>query len=88
MNNKQISQEHSEQILEKMFNIIGLEFDKNFIKQENWYQKNTWTKEQEQEFIVWLANFLVKNKYVLKSIAKHEAEKIVGQYGWKTRNVL
>jgi hypothetical protein len=88
---KGISEEHSVQILTKMCEMIGLSYDAvKFIKPD-WFSLHTWTPEEEEEFINWLAGFLLKHKYVTgvssrknKERARHEAQKINAMYGWRT----
>lgn len=83
---KEISQEHSVLILEKMCAMIGLSYDAVKFIQPNWFELHTWTLEEEKEFIEWLARFLIDHKYVRPrwKQAIHEAEKINMNYGWKT----
>lgn len=89
--------EHSKIVLQKLLDVVDAgnvdDFD---FKKDNWYRDYTWTEEQEGEFIQWLAKFLKKHKYSPKrgrrhypdgtsrSIAEHDARKIVFNYGWKT----
>ncbi len=88
---KKITKEDSIAILRKMCEVVGLSYDAVSFMQPNWYELHTWTPEQEQESIEWLAGFLLKHKYVTgissrknKERARHEAQKINMQYGWKT----
>lgn len=82
----EISREDSILILEKMCSMIGLSYDAVKFIRPNWFELHTWTPEQENEFIGWLAEFLIKKKYVRdKKRARHQAEKINMQYGWKTK---
>ena len=82
---KNITVGHSKEILEKMFEVVGLKYNPELLKKNNWYQKASWSAKTEQEFIKWLEVFLFKNKYVRKSKANHEAIKMVGTYGWMTK---
>ena len=82
---KNITVGHSKEILEKMFEVVGLKYNPELLKKNNWYQKASWSAKTEQEFIKWLGIFLYKNKYVRKGEANHEAIKMVGQYGWMTK---
>jgi len=82
---KDISKEHSVEILTHMCEMIGLSYDAVKFIRPDWFQLHTWTPEEENQFIDWLAEFLVKHKYVkIKRRARHEAEKVNMQYGWKT----
>jgi len=82
-----ISTKHSEEILKKMCEYAGVkDTDVDWTDRE-WFTQHTWTAKQEQLFIWWLAGFLIKNKYARlgKNHALHEASKMVGDYGWKTK---
>mgnify|MGYP001612031609 CR=1 FL=1 len=83
---KELTTEHSEEILRKQCEWIGVDYDKVDFTKRDWYVQHTWTPEQEKGFIDWLARFLIVNDYVYARWrqAVHEAQKINGMYGWKT----
>lgn len=49
-------------ILNYMCEMINVDYNTINIKEENWYQKHSWTIEQEKIFINWLTDYLHKNK--------------------------
>jgi hypothetical protein len=81
----EINLEHSDEILKKMFNVIGLKYDQDWIAATpEWFQKFSWTRaEYKEEFLTWLTNFLIEHKYATRKRARHQAEKFNAWYGWK-----
>ena len=75
------------EIMERLFDVIGLEFKEETVKEEDWYLKHSWTKKQEEEFIAWLTKLLVKKKRLNKTIAQKNARFFVFSYGWKRSDV-
>lgn len=71
------------EIMERLFEIIGLKFKEDIVKKEGWYTEHTWAKEQEEEFTQWLTQLLAKKKRLGKTRAKSEAQFFVFAYGWK-----
>ena len=80
-----------QQALNKMFEIIGIKPPKNFdYKKSDWFTKYSWTFTQEQEYMDWFQEFLVKN---WEGITRHKprnkkqrlkaTQEFVFQYGWK-----
>lgn len=90
--NKNIQEPHTAEILTKMCEMVGVDYKTFDFNQPNWYWQHTWTKEQEAEFITWLAQFLLKHKYTRKGKYRgedkptYDAKKIVWNYGWKVSN--
>lgn len=72
------------EIMERLFAAIGIEFKEEIVKEEDWYLKHTWTKEQEEEFTIWLTKLIMKKKARNKTRAQKEASFFVFAYGWKT----
>lgn len=87
---KMISAEHGEVILTEMCKRVGVDYKTFDFKQNSWYSKHSWTKEEEESFRVWLGKFLVKYKYVTSGNYRgqnhgyYEAGKLIMNYGWKT----
>ena len=89
----EISTEHSKEILNKMCEWINIDPKTVDWTDREWFTQHTWTAEQEQKFIDWVAGFLLEKKYVRgpisrtnKKTAHHQATKIVANYGWKTQS--
>jgi transcriptional regulator of NAD metabolism len=81
-------------IVKHMCEIINIDYDTINTKEEDWYQKHSWTIEQENNFIDWLANYLYTNKQArlelynvshkfTKTQCKKKAGFFVFNYGWK-----
>lgn len=83
------------EILEEMFSRVELEFNMNFILQPEWYLKYSWTEQQEDEFIEWLIEYMLKNKdardelmiipYKNKKFIKEWVNEFILNYGWRTQ---
>lgn len=89
--NKEISLEHSQEILVEMCKGIGMNVSDVDFTLPNWFQTHTWTGEQEESFRIWLGKFLVDHKYAKKgkyrgqNAGYYEAGKIIFNYGWKLK---
>lgn len=80
-------------ILLKQCEIVGADYNKIDFKKENWYWDYQWTKEQEQEFKLWLIDYIKNNKEArnelmsIPSVNKKFLEKFANEfimnYGWK-----
>lgn len=87
----QISVEHSQEILKEMCKRVGVDYDTFDFSKKDWYWEHQWSAEQEENFRVWLGKFLKKHKYVGSGTKRgedwgyYEAGKIIGNYGWKTK---
>ncbi len=60
------SSKYMEEILTEMFRIVGAEYSKKFLEQDQWYTKYEWTEEQQLDFEKWLYNYLKTNKEAKK----------------------
>lgn len=89
MMNNTITKDHSVEIMTKMCDAIRVDYKDVDFQADHWYWSHTWTKEQEEEFRVWLGKFLVKHKYATKGKKRgqnagyYEAGKLIMNYGWK-----
>lgn len=81
-----ISGKHSEEILKKMCEWVNADPDSVDWEDREWFLQHTWTAEQEQKFIDWVADFLIKHRYTRlgKKFARSQASMFVANYGWKT----
>lgn len=73
--------------LNKMFQMVGFEgFDAEFVKQDNWFSKRTWSEQDRETFRNW---FLAEAKTKMKW-GKNSAEKEYSYFdlmwGWSTPN--
>lgn len=72
-----------EDVLEKLFEVVGQEYSEDFCKESEWYLKYSWTEEQEESFKDWLISYIRnKDKTTIKE-AKRQAGLIILNYGWK-----
>lgn len=70
--------------LKKMFKYVDLEYpNPEFVKQDNWYDKKTWTEKDRTEFKTWMEK-LLKKRY--PSMSRRGIDLEVGvfmlSYGW------
>jgi len=84
---------HLQQILRQMCYVIGVDPETIDFGQHDWYMQHTWTQEQEQEFKIWLTDYIYNNNEARKEILefprkdKKHCEKAASEflfnYGWK-----
>jgi hypothetical protein len=87
---------HLEIILVKMFEIVGETFTKEYVQEDNWYWKHTWTTSQEKAFLDWMIRYIMSNKeatFELSGRSSLRAREIpelvkafVWNYGWKVQD--
>ena len=81
-------------VLKEMCSRVGVEYADVDFSQDNWYQKHTWTRIEENKFIEWYAQFLRSMgprremcKYPSLVRSKPDrlkfAAKMVAEFGWK-----
>jgi hypothetical protein len=70
--------------LEQMFKVVGFEeFDKKFTQQKDWFQKKTWSSQQEQDFKSWFVATARKKLRWSKKTAEKEFSWFNFMWGWK-----
>ena len=70
--------------LDKMFQYVGFEkLDEEFVKQDDWYQKKTWTQEQADRFKQWFIQECRKDLNCTKTMAEKEHAWFDLRWGWK-----
>lgn len=88
-------EKHITIILKEMCNRVGQDFhDVNF-KSKDWFQKNTWSEKEQENFSKWLEDYLYNNKEAREELMalSHKNRKsiriVVGwfmlNYGWKIK---
>jgi hypothetical protein len=86
---------HLEIILTKMFEVVGEKFTKEYVQEDYWWLKHTWTHAQEKAFLDWMVRYVMNNKEACLEISgRHglrarDITSMVGIfvcfYGWKTQ---
>ena len=71
-----------EKLLTEMFKIRGLKFTKDFCKQEMWYKKYTWNKQEEDKFKEYFIKEHIKYFKSSKKQAEIDFEWFNLLYGW------
>jgi len=93
---EKISNRYLIRILKEMCKRVSANYDEIDFTKELWFMKYEWSKEEEQSFINWLADYLYKNKEArqvivfssynkTKKYMKKVAEEFTFNYGWKTK---
>ena len=82
-------------ILIKQCKSVGADYDKINFKKNDWYWDYEWTQDKEQEFKLWLIDYIKNNKEArndlmsIPSTNKKFLEKFADQfilnYGWKIK---
>ena len=57
-----IKNKYLRDILKEMCRKVGANFNEIDFKKERWYEEYSWTVEQQNDFISWLAEYLKKNQ--------------------------
>ena len=76
-----------EDCLINMFEAVGLLYTfaqiEDYAKQDNWYTLQTWSKEQEEEFVSWMDAELKERTPWNKKTRAKEIGFFLLQWGWK-----
>jgi hypothetical protein len=89
-------QELLDEILRKMFSYSGIDYSREYVKQENWFMNYEWTREQYYDFKYWFTRKMHddwKNMKKLMNRAKKKkidrfVDEFIFTYGWKNKEVL
>ncbi len=81
-----------EEVLREMCKRANVKFEDVDFKEREWYLKNSWTAEEQEDFEKWLYDYLRKNveaRYELMSIPRNSKRFLQGfvsefilNYGW------
>ena len=70
----------TQECLVEMFKRVGLEYpNKELTDQDRWWEKHTWTKEEEADFRAWMLKKLKKTKMVR---VEQEINMFMLMWGW------
>lgn len=82
------------QLLKKMCEVINVDYDSIDFQEEDWYEKHTWTTEQENDFILWVSEELFSNEAMREELLENPEKSIincfqaavhfVANFGWDT----
>ena len=82
------------QLLREMCKVINVDYDTIDFQEDGWYEKYTWTEQQENEFILWVAEELYKNNNMREELLEDPEQSIVNcfeaavhfvaNFGWDT----
>ena len=84
--------ENLEFIIKEMFKRVGADYDSADLEDPDWFRKHTWTKEEQEQFSLWLKQYLKNNKEAREELMKvptankRHIDKFVNMfvfnYGW------
>jgi|694.fasta_scaffold00447_19 hypothetical protein len=82
------------QLIRKMCEVINVDYNTIDFQEDEWYDKHTWTEEQENEYIVWMSEELFNNEAMREELLEnpeksimncfHAAVHFVANFGWDT----
>ena len=70
--------------ISEMFKRVGKEFDEEYCKDKTWYQKESWTESEQNDFRDWMVKHLKKNLKMNNKKAEWEVDLFILDYGWTT----
>lgn len=88
---------HLERILRELCGRVGAKYEDIDFEEYDWYIKYEWTREEEDGFSQWLADYLYRNKEARKEMlslnkktkkhCKTCADFFVFMYGWRVKEI-
>ena len=89
----EIRYKHLKNIMKEMCSRVGADYDTINFSEPGWFDKYEWTKQEYDDFVDWLSDYLIKNKEARISILNTDSPskklitnscKLFGlNYGWK-----
>lgn len=74
-----------DEAMDRMFKVVGFKsFDKEFVKQDLWYTKKSWTEQEERNFKKWMVNECRSRMKWSKKTAELEVAYFLLMWGWST----
>ena len=83
-------------VLSEMCSRVGAKIKDINPKEEGWYEGYDWTKEEQEDFSVWMTNFLYFNSQARKELLtiniknkkliRKAVDMFILSYGWKVNN--
>lgn len=81
-------------LIRRMCEVINVDYDSIDFQEDGWYEKHTWTDEQENEYILWVAQELYNNADMREELLEDPSQDIancfeaavhfVANFGWDT----
>ncbi len=73
-----------EDCLKEMFKRVGEKYpNEKLTSQDKWYDKHSWTPEEENDFRNWMTKFLKKKHRWNKKMIESEIAMFLLMWGWK-----
>ena len=73
----------TESLLKEMFVRMGVEYSEDFVNQDGWYLKHSWSLEAESEYKKWAVEWLRKNLKWTKYRSGREMDWFLVCFGWR-----
>ena len=74
-----------EKALVEMFERVNAEYTKEFVARLDWYQKYSWTQEEEDAYRDWFLKEIKKDLKLTKKEGLKEFQWFCLDYGWKLK---
>lgn len=75
-----------EECLEEMFKRVGESYpNPKLTQQEKWFQKHTWSKQEQEDFRQWMTKLLRKRYKWSKHHTEWETGMFLLDWGWKVQ---
>lgn len=59
---------HLEAIFKEMFKRVGVEYSYDYMMQDDWYTKETWSVKEENDFCLWMFDYIYDNPEVCNEL--------------------
>jgi hypothetical protein len=83
---KQLTKDMLDDVLRKMHEMVGAQYDRENCKADGWYLKHSWPPAVEQDWLDWGIKYL-RSKRFTKRDAERIMSMLVLNFGWKTENL-
>lgn len=75
-----------DEILTKQFDMVEAQYDEQQVKEPLWFMKHNWSEDKQNEFKLWLINYLNKAIRLPKKLCEKHAAMFILNYGWTTKD--
>ena len=69
-------------VWQRLFSDVGQVFTPEFVQEDNWFTKHTWTEERERAYQEWFVRTAMEDLHLPKHLAVSKSVRMLGLYGW------
>lgn len=80
---KKLTQNNLDEIMSKLFVIVGDVYTREITNTNGWYLKNTWSEEKQEEFKKYLIEYVRNNCKASKKEAIKFSDYFILNFGWR-----